>query len=156
MCFRAHIDLARTLDKPLVLHILKAHQQALAILAEVGVPPAGGMVHSFSSSAEIATQYQRLGLHISFSGSVTRSPKLARAAASVSAERLLIETDAPDQPPRGHHGEKNRPAWLGIVAESVANARGKSRGHIAELTALNASRLFGLPAGCGAVAGSSG
>ncbi len=146
--FRAHLALARRLDKPIVLHILRSHDRALRVLREVGVPDAGGMVHSYSGSAELARAYQALGLHISFCGSVARpqSRRLRAAAAATAAERLLIETDAPDQAPPPRTGELNRPAWLPVVAQAVADARADDVAAIAALTASNASRLFGLPA----------
>jgi len=145
--FRLHLELAARLDKPVVLHILRAHDHALRVLTEVGVPSAGGMVHSYSGSAELARLYQTLGLHISFCGSIARpqSRKLRAAAAAVAPDKLLIETDSPDQPPHPHRGEPNRPAWLPLVAEAVADARETSVAEVAALTSSNASRLFRLP-----------
>lgn len=146
VAFRAQLKLATEFELPVVLHVLKAHDEALRVLGDVGAP-FGGIVHSYSGSAEHVRRYEALGLHISFSGAVTRpqSRKLRSAAAAVSAERLLIETDAPDQTPHPHHREQNTPALLPLIAEAVAQARGSSSADIAALTSSNARRLFGLP-----------
>ncbi len=148
---RAHLRLARRLGLPVVLHLVRAHDRALRVLKDEGVPPAGGVVHSFSGGAELARRYLDLGLHISLCGGVTRphARKLRAAAAAVPDDRLLVETDSPDQAPHPHRGAPNRPAWLPLVIAAVAEARGATGEEIGALTAANARRLFGLSAATG-------
>lgn len=147
--FRAQLRLARRFELPVVLHLLRADERALAILREEGLPAAGGVVHSFSGAADFALALVKLGLHISFAGTLTfpQSRRLRDAAARVPADRLLIETDTPDQPPIPHRGEPNRPALLPLVAASLAEVRGISTPAAMALCAANARRLFGLPPG---------
>lgn len=143
--FRAQLAFARARDMPLVLHIVRAHGKALEILKRDGLPAVGGAMHSFSGNAELARQYVKLGLHIGFVGAVCRdnARKLHAAAAAVPAERLLIETDAPDQRPPGRP-QRNEPAALIHVAEAVARIRGCSAGEILEWSTRNAEALFGV------------
>lgn len=144
--FREQLGLAKRFELPVVLHLLRADEPALAILREVGVPAAGGLVHSFSGSADFARKLVALGLHISFAGTLTfpQSRRLREAAAVVPDERLVVETDTPDQPPVPHRGETNRPALLPRVVDALAAVRGRPVEAIAQLTAANTRRLFGL------------
>jgi len=147
LAFRAQLRLARRFELPVVLHLLRADDRALAILREEGLPAAGGVVHSFSGAADFALALVKLGLHVSFAGTLTfpQSRRLREAAARVPADRLLIETDTPDQPPVPHRGEPNRPALLPLVARALAEVRGLATEEAMALTAANARRLFGLP-----------
>jgi len=145
--FREQLRLARRFELPVVLHLLRADEQALAVLGEEGLPAAGGVVHSFSGSAEFAKKLLALGLHLSFAGTLTfaQSRRLREAALITPADRLLVETDTPDQTPVPHRGEPNRPALLPLVIAALAEVRGQSFEALAELTATNARRLFALP-----------
>lgn len=144
--FREQLAMARALDLPVMLHLLRAHEPALRLLKRDGLPRAGGVVHSFSGSAELCGEYVKLGLHISFAGSVTypNARRLHAAAAVVPAGLLLVETDAPDQTPDPRKPLLNEPAFLVDVIETVARLRGETVGRIAELTDENAHRLLGL------------
>lgn len=146
--FREQLRLARRANLPLVLHLLRADDLALRILAEEGVPEAGGVVHSFSGSADFARKVVRIGLCVSFCGSLTRpqSRRLREAALAVPEDRLLVETDSPDQAPEGHRGEVNRPALLPEIVKVLADLRGWTTDEAAAITARNARRLFALPA----------
>lgn len=143
--FRAQLAIARELDRPLVLHILRAHGAALDILRGDGLPAAGGVVHSFSGNAELAREYVALGLHVAFVGTVCRdeAKKLHRAAAELPADRLLVETDAPDQSPPGLEG-RNEPSALIRVAEGVARHRGCTAAEVLARSDRNAEALFGV------------
>ncbi len=154
--FRAQLALARAADLPVVLHLLRADADALAVLKADGLPRAGGVVHAFSGSAEFARALVRLGLHLSFCGTLTlpTSRRIREAALAFPAERLLVETDSPDQTPwparpEGPEGRRrptpNRPAFLPHVARALAETRGLTFDGVAALTAANARRLLGLP-----------
>lgn len=144
--FREQITLAKEHGLPLVLHIVRAHDAAIRLLREEGVPAAGGVVHSYSGSAELVAPYVALGLHISFCGTVTfpDARKTRTACRVVPLDRLLVETDAPDQAPEPHRAERNEPAWLPRVIEAVAALRGEDPATVARVTADNARRLYGL------------
>ena len=145
--FRAQLALAREHDRPLVLHILRSHGEALRVLRHDGVPRCGGVVHSYSGSAELVRDYLALGLSLSFSGAVTlpQAQRLHSAVRAVPSERLLIETDAPDQTPLTQRPAENEPAFLPAVCAAVAALRGDDPAQLAQITAANARRLFRLP-----------
>lgn len=142
--FAAQLRLAKQHDLPVILHILRAHEEALKVLADVGVPAAGGVVHSYSGSAELVPRYLEHGLYLSFSGSVTWSAngRAVKAVAACPLERLLVETDAPDQTPLAQRPNANAPEYLREVVRTVAGIRRAPEHEIAELTHRNACRLF--------------
>jgi TatD DNase family protein len=141
---RGQLALARRFRLPAILHVLRAHDAALAVLREEPLP-AGGVLHSWSGSAEQVAPFAALGLHFSFAGPVTyeRARKPAAAARAVPPDRLLLETDAPDQTPRPVHG-RNEPANLPLVAAAVAAALGTTVAELDRRTTANARRLFRL------------
>ncbi len=145
---RAHAELADRLGLPLVLHLLRTHDAALRVLKDLRLPAAGGLVHSFSGSAELVREYLKLGLHVAFCGTVSypQSRRVKAAAAEVPPDRLLVETDSPDQTPHPHRGRPNRPELLPAVLAGLAEARDEPTDALALLTTANARRLFGLPA----------
>jgi TatD DNase family protein len=142
--FEAQLRLAKAHDLPIILHVLRAHEEALKILGEVGAPAVGGVVHSYSGSAELVPRYLEHGLYLSFSGSVTwhEGGRAARAVRACPLSRLLVETDAPDQTPRDHRPQPNEPAFLTSVVSAVAAIRGVSVTEIADVTCRNACRAF--------------
>lgn len=143
--FRGQLAVAKQIGLPVVLHIVKAHGLALETLQEVGLSEAGGLVHSFSGSAEMARAYEGLGLHLSFSASILRhdSKKTAAAVRAVSTDRLLIETDSPDQHLPGN--TRGEPADLPEVLKRVAELRGVASATLGPQCTANAEALFRLP-----------
>jgi TatD DNase family protein len=142
---QGHLDIARRLGLPVILHSLRAGDALRTALERDGVP-GGGVLHSFSGSAEQVAPLAALGLHFSFAGPVTyeSARKPLAAARAVAPGRLLVETDAPDQTPRPHRGARNEPAHLPLVIAAVASAIGTTPGELDALTAANARRLFRL------------
>ncbi|MFO0644876.1 MAG: TatD family hydrolase [Polyangiales bacterium] len=145
--FAAHVEVARTLALPLVVHVYKAHGEALAAMRAVKLPANPGVIHSYSGSAELAREYLAMGWHLAMGGAVTRpnARRPVEATRAVPRERLLIETDAPDQTPTGAPEGVRRcePAHLAIIAKKIAEVRGESRDDVGAYTRENASRLFG-------------
>lgn len=144
---RGHLALARRHRLPVILHCLRAHDALLALLAEDALPQ-GGVLHSWSGSADQVRAFLPAGLHFSFAGPVTfpgaRRP--LEAARAVPRDRLLLETDAPDQTPAPHRGGRNEPAYLPLVAAAVAAALGLPAEELDALTTANARALFGIGA----------
>ena len=108
------------------------------------------MLHAFSGDTAFAAVVLDLGLYVSFAGNVTYTNKkfqtLQSAAIGISAERILIETDAPyltPEPLRGRQ-KRNEPANLVLTIERLASVRGATLAEIQKLTAANARRLFGI------------
>jgi TatD DNase family protein len=140
--FRAHIRAARAIQKPLVIHVLRAHDAAPRILREEG--PVAGVLHSYSGGADLVGVYRDLGLAFSFAGPTTyaNARRPIAAARAVPAELLLAETDAPDQAPQAHRGGRSEPAYVVDVIAGLAEARGETASDIATLTTANARRMF--------------
>jgi TatD DNase family protein len=144
---RGHLAIARRRGLPVVLHCLRAQDAMLEELERDGLP-FGGVMHSFSGSAEQVAPLARLGLHFSFAGPVTW-PAARRPLAALKAVplgRLLLETDAPDQSPHPHRGERNEPGRLPLVLEAVAAALGRPVEAVERATTASARTLFRLPA----------
>ena len=142
--FEAQLELAEKLSLPVVIHTRDAMGDTLDILSRH--PNVRGVMHSFSGSAEVATELTKKGWYISFSGPVTykNAVKVKEAAAVVPADKILIETDCPDLPPVPHRGELNHSMYIKHTAQAVADIREVSLDEIARITWENACRLFGL------------
>ncbi|HEX4417570.1 MAG TPA: TatD family hydrolase [Kofleriaceae bacterium] len=140
--FRAHLRAARATGKPLVIHVLRAHDAAPRILRDEG--PVTGVMHSYSGGADLVPVYAGLGLAFSFAGPVTygNARRPLEAARAVPADLLLAETDAPDQAPHAHRGGRSEPAFVADVIAGLAAARGADPAELAALTTANARRLF--------------
>lgn len=145
--FRTHIRAARASGKPLIIHTRNAAQDTLAIMAEEGAGSAGGVMHCFTESREVAEAALAMGFHISFSGIVTfKSAKdLKEVARRIPLDRLLIETDSPYLAPVPHRGKRNEPAYVRHVAEEVASLRGISLVEVEKATTDNFNSLFRPP-----------
>lgn len=144
--FAAQLAMAHLFNLPVVLHVVRAHGACINILREMGLPSAGGMVHSFSGSKESAMVYVTMGLHISFSGGLTRpmARKTREAAQTVPLDRILLETDAPDQLPHTREAIQNEPAFLGDILQCMADLRQLKTVDVAAQTEQNARKLFGI------------
>ena len=142
--FRVQIRAARLAKLPLVVHVLRAHDAAPAILRDELAREVGGVLHSYSGGADLVATYAHLGFAFSFAGPVTyaNARRPVEAARAVPAELLLAETDAPDQAPASHRGARCEPAYLADVIAGLAAARGAPAEEVAALTTANALRVF--------------
>jgi len=147
--FLAHVEIARSLDRPLIVHVLRAHAEALETLRGAKLRSPAGVIHSYSGSAEMVDAYVQIGFFISFAGGITRprARKPFESARRVPDDRLLIETDAPGQIPTGAvppdvARPRCEPAHLGLTRDAVASARGVHGDEVDRLTTANARRLF--------------
>jgi len=146
LVFLAQLELARKMDRPVSIHCRRAWGRLIELLDRFGELPRGMLIHCFGGSAEVAMELVKRGAYISFSGSITRpnAKKAGPAIRAVPADRLLIETDAPDILPSTAEGELNEPANLRWVLARAAELRGMPEPELAELTCRNAERFFGL------------
>ena len=142
--FRYHIELARELDKPLIVHCRDAHEDTVRLLRDS--PGVRGVMHCYTMGPAELEPYLDMGFYISFSGVVTfpKNTENREAATLVPEDRLLVETDCPFLAPQGHRGKRNEPALVAEVLRHVANARGVDWETLAKVTSDNATRLFGL------------
>ncbi|MEQ8231077.1 MAG: TatD family hydrolase [Gammaproteobacteria bacterium] len=143
--FRTHIRAARACGKPLVIHCREAAPDLLAIMREEHADEAGGVMHCFVESWEVAEQALDLGFYISLSGIVTfrNATALKEVARRVPRERLLVETDAPWLAPVPRRGKQNEPAYVRHTAEYVAALREEEFATLARATSENFARLLG-------------
>jgi TatD DNase family protein len=144
---RRHLELARALDLPVMIHCRDAERRLCEIVGETGVPPAGGMIHCFTGDAGAAQAFVDLGFYVSFSGILTfrKADALRAAAMIVPEDRLLIETDAPYLAPEPYRGKRNEPAYVRRTFEALAALRGADASALAARIRDNAARLFRLP-----------
>ena len=142
--FLAQLELARSLDMPVVVHVREAGELARALVDRAG--GARGMIHCFSEGPAEVDEWTRRDFAVSFAGTVTypKNDVLRRAAARAPADRLLVETDAPYLPPQVRRGERNEPAYVLEALAAVAAARGVETGELGRQVAENARKLFGV------------
>jgi TatD DNase family protein len=144
--FREQIQLARKINKPIIIHNREAHQDILQILKEEKADEVGGIMHCFSGSWETAKVCLDMNFYISFAGPLTyknaKQPK--EVLAQVPLDRLLFETDAPYLTPHPYRGKRNESSYVRLVAEAAAEIHGLSLEEIAQITTNNAIRLLGL------------
>ncbi|MDR1385647.1 MAG: TatD family hydrolase [Planctomycetaceae bacterium] len=148
--FERHLDLAKKRNIPVVIHSRNCDGDMLEILNNhAKLSPILGVIHSFSSSPEVAEKFLEMGLYISFSGSVTYSNKkfsqIRESAKTIPNERILIETDSPFLTPHPFRGkiEKNTPLMTAFVAQTLSGLRNCSIADIAKITTANARQIFG-------------
>ncbi|NLI12526.1 TatD family hydrolase [Pelotomaculum propionicicum] len=142
--FREQLSLAKKVGKPVIIHDREAHGDLMDILRQEGLGSAGGVMHCYSGSWEMARECLAMGFYISIAGPVTfpKAPRLKDVAARVPADRLLVETDAPYLTPVPHRGKRNEPAYVFYTAEEVAGLRGMETEDLAQMCAENGRRLF--------------
>jgi TatD DNase family protein len=144
--FRTHIQTARELKKPLIIHTRAAAEDTLKIMQEEKADEIGGVMHCFSENWEIARRALDLNFYISFSGIVTfkNAHVLHDVAQKVPLDRMLIETDSPYLAPTPNRGKPNHPAWVQYVAKAISTLRNTSYETIASETTANFYRCFNL------------
>ena len=149
--FQWQADLARRLNKPLILHVRDKKDQedasleAIDLITEAAHPK--GILHCFNGHEGLLEAGLGLGWMVSFAGNLTyKNAKAIHAAAKrVPSERLLLETDSPYLTPQAKRGERNVPANVRLTAQFLAELRGESLVSIEEVTDENAKRVYGLP-----------
>ena len=142
--FKRHIQMAKDLDKTLVIHDRDAHRAVLDILDEVGAPDKT-VFHCFSGDAEMARECVAKGYILSFAGTVTfkNAPQLREALKLVPSHQLLVETDSPFLAPMPHRGALNTPAQIPNILRFMAAERGDDLVELVGSISNNLNRIFG-------------
>ena len=142
--FRVHIEAAKELKKPLIVHTREARKDTMDILENEDAESAGGIIHCFTEDWETAKRALDIGFYISLSGIVTfkNARELQEVAKKLPLDRILIETDSPYLAPVPHRGKTNQPAFVRHVAEFLATLRGDSIENIAKTTTDNFHTAF--------------
>jgi TatD DNase family protein len=144
--FRWHIDLAKRLDKTLVIHDRDAHDDVLRVIDEEGAPERWVM-HCFSGDAALARSCLDRGAHLSFAGTVTfKNAEAVREAARVAPlDRVLVETDAPYLTPMPHRGRTNASYLVPLTVRTLADLRKDDLETLCAAIDANTEAAFGGP-----------
>ena len=152
--FRRQLDIAKDCGLPVFLHQRDAHDDFIDVLESALPDLSRAVAHCFTGEGESLHEYVALGLYVGITGWICderRGQHLHDIVSIIPDDRLLIETDAPYLLPRTIQPRpktrRNEPAYLPYVLRTVAEARGQSADHVAEITSENAIRFFGLPEG---------
>ncbi|MBN2089585.1 TatD family hydrolase [candidate division KSB1 bacterium] len=144
--FRSQLTMSLQFNLPIALHIRKQHQQVLRILDDFGRKEWAGIAHCFSGSLEQAQEFIKRGFLISLAGPLTNpdARRLQRVARELPIQRLVVETDSPDLPPRYLKTRRNEPAFVIEVVKALAEIRNEAIAKVAEKIFQNACNLFEL------------
>jgi TatD DNase family protein len=139
---RGQLAVARSIGRPVLLHIVRAYPEVLSMIARDGLPAAGGMIHGWSGPVDQLRRAVELGLYISFGPAILRerSAKIREAAVQVPARRLLAETDAPDAAPPG--ATRGEPADWPRVVDALAVVRNQPADELWATIAANSRELW--------------
>lgn len=141
--FEEQLKLAAELDMPVVIHSRDAWEDTMELLRKYRPK---GVMHCFSGSAEIVREIVTMGMYVGFTGVVTfkNAKKALKALEAVPLDRLLVETDCPYMAPEPNRGKRNYSGYLPYTVAAMAAVKGVSPDEMAEITAENAERLFGI------------
>lgn len=142
--FRRQLGIARDLNLPVVLHCVKANDELARWLRADGLPPRGGMVHSFWGSAQQAKGFLDLGLLLSVGPQLTytQPKRIVDALTLAGLDRLLLETDAPSRPPASVDEKRSEPAMLPHIVRALAEVLDAPLQSVETTTTRNAAMLF--------------
>ena len=142
--FKWHIDLAKRMNKALVIHDRDSHDDVLSVLSEVGAPEKT-IFHCFSGDVAMAKICIERGYILSFAGTLTfkNAPELRDAVKLVPLDQLLVETDSPFLAPTPHRGAGNTPAQIANIVRAMAAERDQDLAELASALSDNAERIFG-------------
>jgi TatD DNase family protein len=144
--FEAQLRLALEFELPALLHVRRAHAQAIATLKRLK-PARGGIIHAFAGSYEEAREYIKLGFRLGIGGAPTwpQALRLRKVVAQLPLEALVLETDSPDMAPAMHPNQRNSPEYLPAICAALAELRGISPDKLAQASSQNARTLFAWP-----------
>jgi len=129
---------------PLVVHERDAQNDVAQLLRREGGGKVRGVIHCFTGNDEAAKAYLDLGFYLSFTGIITfkNAQPLRDVVRQVPLERMFVETDSPYLAPVPHRGKRNEPAYVRLVAETIAKVKGLALEEVARVTTNNVRELF--------------
>lgn len=144
--FIKQIQLAKEINKPLIIHTRDSIKDTFDILKENEAESVGGVMHCYSGSVEMAQLFIRLNFKISLGGPVTfkNGRRAQEVATHIPLDKLLVETDAPYLTPHPSRGTRNEPAYVSLVAKKIADLKNIPYEMVAEQTTANACKLFNI------------
>ncbi len=140
--FEAQLDLALQFDLPVILHVRRAVDAIIQAVRRVGVR--GGIAHAFNGSRQQADMLVSRGFKLGFGGTLSYpgSRRIRALASELPAEAIVLETDAPDIAPVWARGQRNEPAAVRRIAETLAELRGETLQSVARTTTANAREVI--------------
>ena len=144
--FRKQLQMAKDTGLPINVHSRDAAQDTFDIIKKEHAGTTGGVIHCFSSSAEMAMEYVKLGYFIGVGGVVTfkNAKKLKETVQQIPLERILLETDCPYMTPVPHRGERNDSRYIRLVAEKIAQIKSVNADDVLAIAEENAKKLFSI------------
>lgn len=156
--FLEQIDLARQIEKPVIIHCRNAYDDLFELLsiftagcascpyscAGAGGAPLKGVIHCFNGTIEEANKFIDMGFYLSFNGIITFANQYDDVVREVSLDKILIETDCPYLTPVPNRGKRNEPMYVKYVAEKIADLKEIKFEEVADKTTENARNLFGI------------
>lgn len=144
--FEWQIELAKRIGKPLIIHSRDAAKDTYDVMKACRAGEAGGVVHCYSYSAEMARDFLDMGFYIGIGGVLTykNARKLVETAQIVPLDRIVLETDCPYLSPVPHRGERNTSINIAYVAEKLAEIKNTDVEIVRKAVWENAHRLYGL------------
>lgn len=142
--FERQMELAKQIQKPMIVHSREAAKETYDMMKAVKAHEAGGVVHCFSYSKEMAKQFIDMGFFIGIGGVVTfkNSKKLKEVVSYVPLEHIVLETDCPYLAPVPFRGKRNSSLLLPQVVEEISMLKGISKEEVEQVTWENAHRLY--------------
>jgi TatD DNase family protein len=143
--FRRQIDLANKYNLPIIIHDRDAHKDTIKVLAEKALGRRV-VLHCFSGDINMAKWCVEEGYYLGIGGIVTfkNAHTLSKVVQEIPLKSILLETDAPFLTPHPYRGKSNEPKYIPIIAEKIAQLKGKTVSEIAQITTENAHQVFGL------------
>lgn len=141
--FKKHIELAKKLKKPLIVHIRDANDDSKRVLLENSARDVGGVLHCYNASEHLLSLADE-GFYFGIGGVLTfkNAKNLVDVLPKIPLDKLLIETDAPYLTPQPHRGKRNEPAYTNFVAQKMSELLEMDISKVEDLTTNNAKRLF--------------
>jgi len=144
VAFLKQIDLAKKLNKPIIIHDRDAHQDIMEMIKKTRIADVGVVLHCFSGSVQMAQECVKMGCYISLAGPVTypNAVKPVEVAKAIPLDKLFIETDCPYLSPQFVRGKRNEPSYVKYVLQKIAEIKGKTIEEVAYYTSENAKKFF--------------
>lgn len=143
---RTHIEIAKSVNKPLIIHSRNAGKDAVKILKECSANLVGGVFHCFSESIEIYNEIEKLNFIVSFTGVITfkNANKVREVVKKIPLSNIMVETDSPYMSPEPFRGTRCEPSYTLYTAKMLAQIKECSLQDVMDITTSNAVKLFKL------------
>ena len=142
--FITQLDMAKETGLPVNIHSRDAAQETFEIMKKEHAGTTGGVIHCFSSSAQMALEYVKLGYYIGIGGVVTfkNARVMKEVAAAVPLDHSVIETDCPYLAPAPNRGKRNSSLYLPLVIREIAEIKGVTPKEVEDATYANVKRVY--------------